>query len=193
MLDTGDSDSATSAAGQSAHQRVRVSDLQPYPGNARRGDVDAIVESLTVLGQYRPIVVNRGTLTGRPYEVLAGNHTWQAAQRLGWDEIDGWLIDVDDPTARKINLVDNRSNDLARYDEDLLAAQLADLDGDLAGTGWDEAAIAKLIAEVPEPSADPAMGDLEFRVIVDCRDEDHQQALMAQLEAEGLTCRPLVS
>ncbi|MDX3097732.1 hypothetical protein PV417_24845 [Streptomyces sp. ME19-03-3] len=40
--------------------------------NPRTGDVDAIAESLRVNGRYKAIVVNRGTHTGRPNEVLAG-------------------------------------------------------------------------------------------------------------------------
>ncbi|WP_233717036.1 hypothetical protein [Mycolicibacterium vinylchloridicum] len=48
--------------------------------------MDAIAESLSQsYGQYRTIVVNKGTLTGRPNEVLAGDHTLMAASqaRLG--------------------------------------------------------------------------------------------------------------
>jgi ParB-like nuclease domain len=49
---------------------VPTADLRPYPGNPRRGDLEAIKDSLERNGQYRPIVVNRRTM-----EVLAGNHT----------------------------------------------------------------------------------------------------------------------
>jgi hypothetical protein len=38
-----------------------LGDLRPYPGNARRHDVDAIAGSLRVNGQFRPLVVQRGT------------------------------------------------------------------------------------------------------------------------------------
>lgn len=45
-----------------------VDELAGYHRNPRRGDVDAIARSLAVNGQYRPIVVNIGTHTGRPLE-----------------------------------------------------------------------------------------------------------------------------
>jgi ParB/Sulfiredoxin domain len=57
---------------------VPIDDLVPFPGNPRRGNVAAIKQSLEENGQYRPIVVRRQTR-----EVLAGNHTLQAAKELG--------------------------------------------------------------------------------------------------------------
>lgn len=58
---------------------VPIDSLTPYQDNLRRGDLEAIKESLSVNGQYRPIVANR-----RTGEVLAGNHTLRAAEQLGW-------------------------------------------------------------------------------------------------------------
>ena len=64
-----------------------VGELQPFHKNPRRGNVEMIAESLQINGQYRAIVVNVGTHTGRPLEVLAGNHTLAAAKQLGWKQI----------------------------------------------------------------------------------------------------------
>lgn len=94
---------------------VPVSRLRLYARNPRRGDLEALKESLRLNGQYRPIVVNRGTATGREDEVLAGNHTLRAARELGWEAIAATYVDVDDEHARRIVLVDNRTNDLASY------------------------------------------------------------------------------
>lgn len=124
---------------------VPVGELQHYRRNPRRGDVDAIADSLQAHGQYRPVVVNR-----RTNEVLAGNHTLQAARQLGWDEIAATYVDVDDDEAARIVLVDNRSNDIAGYDDSELLALLEDLPT-LDGTGYDEDALADLVAAVAEP------------------------------------------
>lgn len=126
------------------HRRMRVADLNPYHANPRRGDVAAIAASLEATGQYRPIVVNAGTLTGRAFEVLAGNHTLAAARSLGWDRLDVVVLDVDDATARRIVLADNRTADLGGYDEGVLAELLAATD-DLAGTGYDDADLTALL------------------------------------------------
>lgn len=126
---------------------VPIDSLTPYQDNPRRGDLEAIKESLAANGQYRPIVVNR-----RTGEVLAGNHTLRAAEQLGWTRIAVTWVDVDEETARRIVLVDNRSNDLAGYDDALLASILEDLP-DLEGTGYDKAALAELLAGRDDPVA----------------------------------------
>lgn len=123
---------------------VPVDQLSTYFRNPRRGNVEVIAESLAVTGQYRPIVVNVGNHTGRPLEVLAGNHTLLAARSLGWSEISCWQIDVDDQTAARIVAADNRTADLGEYDDELLGLLLSELD-DLAGTGYTEGDLAELL------------------------------------------------
>lgn len=122
--------------------RVKVEDLKTYPGNARRGDLDVIKESLETHGQYRSIVVQEST-----GYVLAGNHTWMGMKDLGWDECDVDFIDVDEDQARKIVVVDNRSNDLAEYDNQALADLLSEMDT-LEGTGFNDKSLAELLASL---------------------------------------------
>ena len=113
---------------------VDVSELTEYPDNTRQGDVGAIVTSLEENGQYRPIVVNKRTM-----QILAGNHTYQAALHLKWDKIAVSYVDVDEDTAKRIVLIDNRANDLADYDYPALVEQLTELtktEKSLVGTGF---------------------------------------------------------
>jgi DNA modification methylase len=112
-------------------KRVPIKSLHGYPGNARRGDLSLIQESLREHGQYRAVVVQKSTQM-----VLAGNHTWLAAQAEGWTEIDIDEVDVSDDEARKIVLIDNRANDAAAYDDSELAVLLTSLEGDYVGTGF---------------------------------------------------------
>ena len=126
---------------------VPIDDVHPYEHNPRRGDLEALTASLKVNGQYRPIVANR-----RTGDVLAGNHTWQAAKALGWDAIAVSWVDVDDEEAARIVLVDNRTNDLATYDDTALADLLSTLPN-LDGTGYDDAFLAALLAGEDEPVA----------------------------------------
>ncbi|MDJ0383233.1 ParB N-terminal domain-containing protein [Streptomyces sp. G-G2] len=130
---------------------VPLADLAPYYRNPRTGDLDAIAESLATHGQYKPIVVNRGTHTGRSNEILAGNHTAKAARRLGWDHIAVTWLDVDEATAAKIVIVDNRTSDLAGYDTALLADILTDLP-DLEGTGYDQEQLDDLLDDTSLPA-----------------------------------------
>ncbi|MEU3337326.1 ParB/RepB/Spo0J family partition protein [Streptomyces sp. NPDC006668] len=123
---------------------VPIEDLTEYHRNPRSGDVDAIADSLRVNGQYKAIVVNRGTHTGRANEILAGNHTWAAAKQLGWEQIAATFIDVGDEDAARIVVVDNRTSDLAGYDSELLADILEQLPN-LDGTGYGQGDLDKLL------------------------------------------------
>lgn len=135
--------------------RITTDNLETYNRNPRHGDVAAIAESLRVNGQFRPIVVNKGTHTGRPNEVLAGNHTLMAARHLDGTpdeitELDCYVVDVDDQQARRIVLADNRTSDLGEYDMQALTDLLAATSDDLAGTGYDDDDLADLMAELEE-------------------------------------------
>lgn len=128
-----------------AIKKARLADLSPYPGNPRRGNIEAIAESLETNGQYRPIVVQKSTNV-----ILAGNHTAEAAKHLGWKDVQAVYVDVDDAEARRIVLADNRTADLGYYDTDALLALLADVP-DLTGTGYAEDDYKRLAQDVDIP------------------------------------------
>ena len=150
--------------------QTSVSDLVADPANVRKHDsrnIEAIKGSLVRFGQQKPIVVDGAGV------VVAGNGTLAAAKALGWDKIATICTDLAGPDATAYAIADNRSAELAAWDDDALAKQLASLqatDEELAAaTGFDAKAIEELIGkpevvedEVPEPPADPITkpGDL---------------------------------
>lgn len=135
-----------------------IGDLALLPGNPRQGDIGAVSESMRINGVYQPIIVNRGTKTGRPMEVIAGNHRTQAARALGHATIPAIILDLTDAEATRIALADNRTSDLADYDTDALLVMLRSLN-DLAGTGYDPDDIDDLLtAYEPEPEKPATSG-----------------------------------
>src|SRR5919202_581500 len=86
---------------------VETNQLRVYPGNPRRGDLEAIKESMRRLGQYRPIVANR-----RTSEVLAGNHVLLAARELRLERLAVAFIEVDDEQAKRIVAGETRPGEL---------------------------------------------------------------------------------
>lgn len=133
---------------------VPIDNLQPDPENARRGDVPAIRRSLNAFGQRKPVVAKRtGTdAKGRPTGiVIAGNHTFLAACDLGWSEVAVVFTDDDAMTARAYALADNRTGELASWDQDRLGEHLRELAGggevDMASLGWTDAELEKLLAD----------------------------------------------
>src|SRR5262245_475182 len=136
---------------------VALDPLTPHPDNPRKGSLPAIADSLDANGFYGTLVVQRSTR-----RILAGNHRWLAARNAGLESLPVMWVDVDDEAAMRILLADNRTNDLAGYDEQAL---LDLLDGmavtpeALAGTGYDYAQLDDLRVRVgdevtlpPQPS-----------------------------------------
>lgn len=132
---------------------VPLSELEPYPGNARIGDKATLVESLEANGQYRSLIV-RLTDDGRKV-VLCGNNTLAALEDRADESARCELVRCDDATALRVNLVDNKANDSATYDDAARAALLELLDGELSGTGYTEDEADSIIARYEEDEEAP--------------------------------------
>ena len=134
-----------------------INNVQPHPRNVRQGDVGVICQSLEAHGQYRPIVVHKST-----NNILAGNHTWQAASALGWDKIACTFVDCDDEQALRILLADNRANDLASYDDSALAELLKELANGtgLEGTLFEPTDLDDLLAMLEAPMLSDVIADI---------------------------------
>ena len=120
-------------------QRRLIKDLTLDPKNARthsQRNLDAITHSLQQFGQRKPIVVTSQGV------VLAGNGTLEAAKGLKWDYIDVSVVpwNWDEKTARSYALADNRTAELADWDEAVLTEQLLELHDqeiDIEALGFD--------------------------------------------------------
>lgn len=128
---------------------VPLSQLRPYPGNARHGDRDTLVESLEENGQYRSLVVR--LMDDDDLVVLCGNNTMAALEHRGDEEARCEIVRCDDATALRVNLVDNASNDKATYDDEARARLVMLLDGELTGSGYTDEEADALIARYEEP------------------------------------------
>jgi ParB-like chromosome segregation protein Spo0J len=120
-------------------QTVSVKEIQTHPLNPREGDIGQIIESLSTMGQYRPIIVNK-----RTNHCISGNHTLTAAVQLGWEKIAVHWVDVDDVEEIKILIVDNRTSDLATYDSAELHKLLTSTG--LTGTGFSAEEVSEILA-----------------------------------------------
>lgn len=113
-------------------ETVAIESLTPDPQNARKHgkkNLDAIAGSLSHFGQRRPLVVAGDNV------VIAGNGTLEAAKSLGWTEVVITRVprDWDFDRARAYALADNRTAELAEWDQQVLADQLLELDA----VGWE--------------------------------------------------------
>jgi len=110
-------------------ESVPVVSLKEDPENARlhpERNIEAIKASLAAYGQQKPIVV------GKDGTVVAGNGTLVAAKALGWEKIDIVRTDLEGAKAKAFAIADNRTAELALWDEAALAETLQYL-GDIEG------------------------------------------------------------
>jgi hypothetical protein len=122
-----------------------IDSVIPWEGNPRSGDLDVLKASIIKNGFYQPIVVQRSTNI-----VLAGNHRRQALIELGATQIPVMYVDVDDVQATRLALADNRTSDLAFYNDEALFELLEQLMSadNLDGTGYDRNAYELLLQGV---------------------------------------------
>ncbi len=123
-------------------ESVPITSVRTYDNNPRIGNIDLIAESLSASGQFKPIVVNE-----RSGMILAGNHTYLAARKLGWTDIYASFVDVDDETAKRIVLADNKTSDAGEYDDSVLAELLASLPT-IEGTGYTDVEVEELLKDI---------------------------------------------
>ena len=128
-------------------QTVGIDEVVPYAKNPRKNDaaVDKVAGSLKEFGWRQPIVVDAEMV------VIAGHTRLAAARKLKLDQVPIHI--ATDLTANQIKayrIADNRVSQEAKWDDDLLALELADLDlenYDLGLTGFDDDELAALMAE----------------------------------------------
>jgi ParB-like chromosome segregation protein Spo0J len=176
-------------------ETVPIGELTADPANVRthgERNIEAIRRSLETFGQRKPLVVARGA--GGELVVVAGNGTLEAARALGLDTLvvavvpDEW----DAAKARAYAIADNRTGELADWNDVALSEALVELEaggfepavlgfGDLAG------APGSVDAGFAQGGEDPYLQ--QYGVIVTCSDEAEQRAVYEHLLGEGYACR----
>ena len=142
-------------------EKVKIADISQDPANARKHgakNIETIIASLRRFGQQKPIVIDSSGI------VRAGNGTLEAAKLLGWDSIDAIRTELKGSEATAYAIADNRTAELAEWDDDILAATLQGLVTDdedlLEAAGFDEDELADLLAEM-EQNGDGTTGEIE--------------------------------
>jgi len=126
-------------------ETLRIAELTPDPQNARQHDdknLKAIMGSLKEFGQRKPIVITEaGT-------IVAGNGTVEAAKRLGWLEIEVVRVPSDwtDAQVKAFAIADNRTAELANWNQEVLTSQLLELEAE----GWELAEFGFEAFELPD-------------------------------------------
>ena len=127
---------------------VPIDSVHADPANVRRHperNLASIKASLARFGQQKPVVVDGQGI------VRAGNGTLEAARALGWKEIAIVRSGLKGTEATAYAIADNRTAELAEWDEPALAEQLRSLqseDFELAATGFDGSEVDTMLGRL---------------------------------------------
>lgn len=139
-------------------ENVKLTDIQEYGDNPRKNTkaIDIVAQSIKEFGFKVPVILDKKNV------IVAGHTRVLAAQKLGITEVP--VIYADDLNQTQIDafrIMENKSQEYAKWDKDLLEKELAALKDqhvDLSSTGFTEAEIDRILnpkEKMPKAGKEP--------------------------------------
>lgn len=103
---------------------LNINDLKPYENNPRKNDeaVQYVANSIKEFGFKVPIVIDKD------YVIVAGHTRYKASKHLGLEKVPCIIADdLTDEQIKAFRLADNKTNEFAEWDIDLLDNELDDI------------------------------------------------------------------
>lgn len=128
-------------------ETVSIESLIPYANNPRNNEeaIEKVARSIDEFGWQQPIVVDENMV------VIVGHTRLLAAKSLGLNEVPIHVADkLTDEQARAYRLADNRTNEYASWDMNLVGIELRELDDlgmDIESTGFSNIELASLLID----------------------------------------------
>jgi len=136
-------------------ENIDINLLKPYANNPRKltpKAIEKVAESLKQFGFRQPIVVDNNNI------IVVGHTRYQASRKLGYTQVP--ITKINNLTKEQINayrIADNRTNEEAEWDDELLALEIKDLemkDFDISLTGMDKPELDKILFEEKQGNTD---------------------------------------
>jgi len=126
---------------------IKIEDLKPYENNPRNNDnaVEYVKNSIKKFGFKVPLVIDKNNV------IVTGHTRYRASQELGLKEVP--CIIADDLTEKQIKafrIADNKTNDMAEWNDDLLSIELKDVmeDIDMTDFGFGDFELSMLMDDM---------------------------------------------
>lgn len=99
--------------------------LIPYDKNPRKNEkaIEAVAQSIQDNGFIQPVVIDQHN------RICIGHTRTEAAKWIGMKKIPVWQKEMTEAEFIKLNIEDNKTGDLADWDNDLLKDLIVELDG----------------------------------------------------------------
>lgn len=175
-------------------RRVKAAELKPHPHNWRTHPAaqrDALRGVLAEVG-YADALLARELPDGS-LQLIDGHLRAETTPEM---EVPVLVVDLNDEETTKLLAVLDPLADMAEANRDVLAELIAQVETENEAI---RALLDGMLAEGALPIEDDAADHPPpektipeaFQVVVDCRDEGHQQEVYERLTADGLSCRLL--
>lgn len=132
---------------------IKVEELKPYENNPRFNDdaVEYVANSIKKFGFKVPLVIDKDNV------IVTGHTRYKASMELGLKEVP--CIIADDLTEKQIQafrIADNKTNDMAAWNDDLLSIELKDVieDIDMTDFGFGDFELSMLMDDMEPESYD---------------------------------------
>lgn len=136
---------------------LKLGEIKPYNKNPRKNDqaVKAVKKSIEEFGFKVPIVVDKDKV------IITGHTRYKASKELGLEEVPCIIAsDLSEDKVKAFRLADNRTNEFAEWDLDLLKEELGEIEMDLSEFDFDFALDEEEPTEVVEDEA-PEVEEVE--------------------------------
>lgn len=125
----------------------RIEDIIPYENNPRKNDdaVDAVANSIKQFGFKVPIVIDQNNV------IVCGHTRYKASKKLGLKTVPCVIADdLTEDQIKAFRLADNKTNELAEWDVDMLMQELSEISIDMSEFGFIDDAVDTDYSDVQE-------------------------------------------
>ena len=161
-------------------ENIPIAEVIPYSKNPRKNDkaVDIVAKSIKEFGFKVPIILDKNN------EIIAGHTRLKAAYQLGLEEVPViWADDLSEDQVKAFRIMDNKSQDYAEWDWDLLKEEMTSLKENkfnLDLTGFDKAArevvdLPEDLGEVPDVELEGALKKFSNVIVIVGMDNDEHE------------------
>lgn len=165
----------------------KVSELKPAEYNPRKiskKEYDKLRKSIEEFGLTQPLMVNMKK--GRENIVIGGHQRLSVLRDLGVEEVYCVEMELSLKKEKELNIKMNRTG--GEFDMDILLEEF-EMD-DLSDWGFEKGELPSLSPNDDQKDLSDDI-DTEYKLEIDCKDEQTQQELYERLIEEGFTCRIL--
>jgi hypothetical protein len=163
---------------------IAVEDLKPYEKNNKKHedfDIGEIAKSISKYEMIDPVGI-----WGKDNTIVEGHGRVLACKQLGIDKVPCIRLDhLTDEQRREYAIVHNKSSELALYDFDNLADELAEINLDAFnfdfGVSFDD-------DDTETKEREEIALNESISVVVECADDEEAETIFEKLSEEGYKC-----